>query len=142
MSNISKDQNSGCWNWKGYKDRQGYGSISLNCYPTKVHRIMFEYKFFKLGDLICCHTCDNPSCVNPDHLFAGTRKDNAIDMLEKGRHHQANKTHCPKGHEYSKKNTGINNGSRYCKQCNNINVKSKYITKARRINIKIQASIP
>ena len=53
---------------------------------TRIHRYMYEQKFGDLKGLCCCHKCDTPVCINPDHLFLGTPKDNAEDCLNKGRH--------------------------------------------------------
>jgi hypothetical protein len=77
---------SGCWNWEGGKDANGYGSMNVHGAPMLAHRI--SYTIHK-GDipkgLYILHSCDNPSCVNPDHLSAGTQADNVADMHNKGR---------------------------------------------------------
>lgn len=69
----------------------GYGGISIkgkNCY---VHRYSYELHFEPPGDLHVCHKCDNPACVNPDHLFLGTDKDNRHDCINKDRHIRGSK---------------------------------------------------
>lgn len=75
-----------CWIYKGGKDYDGYGIMSINNKSQKAHRIFWE--FFKgpvTEGLQVLHTCDNPSCVKPDHLFLGTNKDNMHDKIKKGR---------------------------------------------------------
>jgi hypothetical protein len=76
-----------CHEWKYSRDIEGYGRFSYNGKQVKAHRFALE---LKLGrpldeDMFACHTCDNPPCVNPDHLFEGSAKDNVEDMLSKGR---------------------------------------------------------
>lgn len=78
---------TGCWEWVGTKIKQGYGHISWNGKQTRVHRLSaylwMNFDFNK--NLEICHKCDNPACFNPEHLFVGTHKDNAKDMINKNR---------------------------------------------------------
>lgn len=84
LSFIQKTEN--CWLWMGGKNRRGYGKFQ-NGYKTIIASRM-AYELFK-GPLedkkLVCHTCDNPPCVNPDHLWLGTNRDNQLDSIKKGR---------------------------------------------------------
>lgn len=84
LSKVQK--NDSCWLWKGYLLR-GYGRFFLNKKRYTAHQasfILFKGEIKK--GLIVCHSCDNPSCVNPDHLWLGSHYDNAQDRMNKGRH--------------------------------------------------------
>lgn len=74
---------NGCWVWTAYKDPNGYGRF----YHGKLcHRISYEINVGPIDKGLCiCHHCDNPGCVNPDHLFVGTHQDNMDDKKRKGR---------------------------------------------------------
>jgi hypothetical protein len=75
-----------CWIWQGNKDTCGYGVIKLHQKGLKAHRVMWEIANQRtIENLYVLHKCDTPACVNPDHLFLGTPKDNAIDRSRKGR---------------------------------------------------------
>ena len=80
---------SGCWPWMGQRDRDGYGGFHLDGKREIAHRL--SYQHFK-GDIpngiYICHKCDNPSCVNPSHLWTGTHADNMADKVSKGRAYQ------------------------------------------------------
>lgn len=75
-----------CWIWKSSRDQNGYGTFNIDRKPKKSSRVSYElYKGPIPEGRFVCHKCDNPPCVNPDHLFIGTRKDNMRDMTNKGR---------------------------------------------------------
>jgi len=74
-----------CWEWMASKDRKGYGELNVEGKTTKAHRISFSLILEDPKDKQVCHTCDNPSCVNPNHLFLGTNEDNHKDKVAKGR---------------------------------------------------------
>jgi DNA-binding XRE family transcriptional regulator len=79
------EPNSGCWLWTERMSPEGYGVISVNGKPVYAHRYSQEIHNGHPGDLHVCHKCDTRSCVNPNHLFLGTRFDNIQDCVRKGR---------------------------------------------------------
>lgn len=116
---------SGCWEWQGSHNNGGYGMFLMpdesgRTKGMKAHR--FAYLIFKgplpANDLVL-HHCDNPTCVNPDHLYIGTQRDNMQDALARGRNGKLARTHCKHGHEYTPENTYIvpGTGHRQCRIC-------------------------
>lgn len=77
----------GCWIFLGNKERDGYGIFGHGRgKQLRAHRASFEfYKGEITKGMFVCHSCDKPSCINPDHLFLGTAKENTQDMIKKGR---------------------------------------------------------
>lgn len=82
------DKTSTCWNYTGNRDKDGYGILrqGFGISKCKAHRFSFRLANGDFDErLWVLHSCDNPSCVNPDHLFLGTNIDNVNDMVVKGR---------------------------------------------------------
>lgn len=76
-----------CLVFTGSKNHLGYGYIGYKGKVVKAHRLSYLlHKGELLDELLVLHSCDNPSCINPEHLFIGTHHDNTIDMVKKGRH--------------------------------------------------------
>lgn len=83
---IHDDNLNGCWEWMGSKNDQGYGNFKLINKAYKAHRISYMLFIGDIPENMCvCHSCDNPSCVNPAHLWLGTNQDNVDDKMRKGR---------------------------------------------------------
>jgi transposase len=82
LANIQKTA-SGCWEWQGCRTREGYGQVARQL----AHRL--AYSLWSGADvpegLQVMHSCDNPPCINPDHLRTGSNRDNSLDMVGKGR---------------------------------------------------------
>lgn len=81
---------AGCWIWTGYSNTDGYGVACMTIDGVKknrlVHRLVYAHFVGPVpDDVLVCHRCDTPSCVNPKHLFLGTPQDNVDDMMRKGR---------------------------------------------------------
>lgn len=122
-----------CWQWLGASRSAGGGMISYLGKPRSAARIswLLVFGFEPPEDLDLCHSCDNPTCVNPNHLWIGTRSDNMKDSREKGRlkmpcergypNSCSMQTHCKHGHPFDKSNTSLrrHNGRR-CRTCNRL----------------------
>lgn len=83
---VDRIPEAGCWIWTGTITSRGYGQLLSSNKKIYAHRAAFEAFVGEIPEgMVVCHTCDNVHCVNPDHLFLGTQKDNLQDMKRKGR---------------------------------------------------------
>jgi hypothetical protein len=95
FSKLHKKMDSGCWEWIGPLDQDGYGVFNASFNDTNYHRAhRFSWAFHNLSDIpngkMVCHACDNTRCVNPDHLWLGEAIENNGDRARKGRNHIQN----------------------------------------------------
>lgn len=129
----------GCWLWRGERQGQGYGVVALWINGDRerilAHRLAHVMATGDdITDRVVMHSCDNPPCVNPDHLSVGSQLDNMRDCKTKGRMKldglaigqgmstprpaSADKTECIRGHAYTEENTYRDpKGGRRCRQC-------------------------
>ncbi len=83
---IDFSNEQGCWTWRGWGDKWGYGYISFNRRKYLAHRASYELFVGEIPEgMFILHECDNPSCVRPAHLSVGTQKDNLDGMARRGR---------------------------------------------------------
>lgn len=84
------DRSGDCWEWRGYRDRQGYGMVTrtaISPSPLLVHRYVWMRLHGPIeAGVVIRHRCDNPPCVNPAHLLHGSQADNIKDRQVRGRH--------------------------------------------------------
>jgi len=116
------EEASGCWRWVGRVNAQGYGyvrKVDGVTWPTPemaAHRLAWVESHGPVPMGLCvCHTCDNPPCVRPDHLWVGNGAENHRDMMVKGRHARRSER-CRRGHEPNWREKG---GVRVCRTCRN-----------------------
>lgn len=128
-----------CWHWTGTTDGR-YGQLFHGKRWVKAHRLSWEIangQPFPAG-LFACHSCDNPRCVNPAHIWPGTNAENQRDAVAKGRFTVWNRglvmpktsTHCQRGHPFDEANTLWRKGRRCCRTCQRASV-ARYDAKRR-----------
>lgn len=84
-SKVDRKSAGECWPWIGRRDKDGYGRLMVNKRSIGAHRVSYRLAFGEIPDgLQVRHDCDNPRCVNPDHLLIGTNQDNVYDSLLRG----------------------------------------------------------
>lgn len=80
------EKTEGCWNWKAHRNKLGYGMFKTASGSELAHRVSYRMAGRLYDESLCVlHRCDNPRCVNPDHLWLGSRIDNNQDKVNKGR---------------------------------------------------------
>lgn len=119
---------AGCWEWPN-KMGNGYGQTRRGGKFIYAHRLAYElYTGTPPGALFVCHTCDNPICVRPSHLFLGTSSDNLQDCVAKGRFGCRKKERCKRGHLLEGSWTD-SRGCRHCRTCQAAKSKAHYRAK-------------
>lgn len=119
------DITESCWIWTGYKQKSGYGQITVNRKSYKAHRLVYSLLVGEIPDgKQLDHLCRVRNCVNPDHLEPVTQAEN-IRRGESPWAINSKKTHCYKGHELTENNLYIKDGYRLCKICT-LEARSKY----------------
>lgn len=122
---VDRSNPNGCWPWIGARNAKGYGRFW--CFGRQVTASRIAWLIANgtemPADRLACHTCDNPCCCNPDHIWPGTALDNHRDSLSKGRQKRVGvgpipmPAHCRKGHELTPDNViSVPRGWR-CKTC-------------------------
>lgn len=125
------NKTNSCWLWTGSLTKYGYGKININKKYISTHRLSWELVNGKIPEgMHICHTCDVRSCVNPEHLFLGTPKDNAVDREQKGRSNsQGYKTNARRITEcrYGHKDIYVDSkNARRCRTCRNQQSQKRY----------------
>lgn len=111
-----KINSGGCLEFLGRRDEKGYGRVMWEGKNDRAHRLVFEALNgikLKTKEYIC-HKCDNPSCINIDHLFLGDQTINMRDMAAKKRHFNSKKVKCKNGHPFDRVDS---RGNRNCSIC-------------------------
>ena len=118
LSNIKIPNDSNCWIWTGYKDKDGYGTFGFQYKAWKAHRFSYMLYNDELdSNLPLDHLCRNPSCVNPEHLEQITLRENVLRGISPPAIHARN-TPCIHGHELSEGNYYVTRkNGRQCKKC-------------------------
>lgn len=107
-----------CWEWKSYKNKDGYGVFRLNDQVENAHRVSYRFECREILDgMDIHHKCQNRVCCNPHHLIQMPRGEH-ISISKRGVPINHKKTHCKQGHEFTEENTVVGSkGGRKCRYC-------------------------
>lgn len=117
---------SECSLWRGPLCKKGYPETKIHQKNVRAHRYIWEFvngrKLKPWPEEVVMHTCDNPACVNPEHLVAGTQSENIQDMYRKGRGHSPSKFKyskaCKQGHPWTEQSSYFDaRGEKSCRIC-------------------------
>lgn len=115
-----------CWQWIGAKSERGYGRVYVGGRSVPAHRVSWQLLHGREfpAELDACHSCDNPSCVNPSHIWPGSPSQNALDHFAK----KPVSDLCVRGHW---RDGVLANGRRYCRTCVTLRSRQRRATLAR-----------
>jgi hypothetical protein len=117
---------TGCWEWTRSRSKKGYGQIWIVDKFFRVSRVAHEIYIGPIPEgLNVLHSCDNPPCFNPKHLFAGTQGDNVRDSVKKGRWGSKPKKRCKRGHKRTRRGP--------CPKCYKIYHRAYYLRNRKRL---------
>lgn len=136
---VDKKADNGCWEWIAGRNSREYGNFKLNGKTVTASRVVWMLNHGEISsDIFVCHSCDNPPCVNPNHLFISDNQGNVDDMIRKKRHRNQVKTHCGKcSREYSIENTyHRSSGHRACKYCSDKSTREYYENNRDKVNLR------
>lgn len=122
------DEITGCWNWTGKKDKDGYGVLGFRVNgSSRAHRVFYAVHVeTPPAALPIDHLCRNRACVNPEHLRLVTPKINTLENSESIQAANATKSHCVRGHEFTNENTLVKDGRRICRKCKALHAIANY----------------
>lgn len=120
-SRVDRSEDGDCWPWLGGRGStgNGYGRVHFGGRMRPATQVAWELANaapFPAGKY-ACHSCDNPLCVNPAHIWPGTQSENLRDCVAKGRHRSEPLTHCKRGHPMVGSNRRPTDGGFRCATC-------------------------